>query len=55
MGFFLDSGEAEVEPLKLIGESFGLNSQKVKESGMEITYVNNVFLGVVPKFVGVAI
>ena len=55
VGILVHSGQAEVEPLILVGEPLGLNSELVEEGGVKIAHVHNVLLGIVAEFVGVSV
>ena len=55
VGFLVHTGQAEVEPLVLVGEPLGLNPELVEEGGVKIAHVHHVLLGIVAKFVGVSV
>ena len=55
MGFLVHPGEAEVEPLVLVGKALGLNTELVEHGGVEVTDMDHVLLGIVPKFIGVPV
>ena len=55
MSFFVHPGQAEVEPLVLVGESLGLNPELVEQGGVKIAHMHHVLLGIVAKFVGVSV
>ena len=52
---FLDSGEAEVEALKLEGEFFVIHTQQMQHSSVKVVYGDDVLNGVVAEVIGITV